>query len=221
MPEDLFTADLFADDRRQIALSDGAWLLGGFALPRADALIAAIAPLIAAAPFRHWETPGGRHMSVAMSNCGPLGWVSDRGGYRYTPRDPLSGAKWPPMPPLFLGLAQDAAAKAGYPDFQPDACLINRYQPGTQLTLHQDQDEQDLRAPIVSVSLGLPALFLWGGDTRAQRPARHRLSHGDVVVWGGRSRMVFHGVAPLPDGQHPATGSLRYNLTFRKAGAGD
>lgn len=218
MQPDLFTPDLFADDRRQIPLSDGALLLGGFALPHAGALIPAIATLTASAPFRHLETPGGRRMSVAMSNCGPLGWVSDRGGYRYAARDPLSGDPWPAMPPLFLSLAREAAAQAGFADFVPDACLINCYQPGTQLTLHQDRDENDRRAPIVSVSLGLPAVFLWGGDIRARRPARHALFHGDVVVWGGPSRMNFHGIAPLAQGDHPATGPLRYNLTFRQAG---
>lgn len=193
-------------------------LLGGFALSHAEPLVAAIAALTAAAPFRHMETPGGRRMSVAMSNCGPLGWVSDRGGYRYAARDPLSGEPWPAMPVLFRTLAQDAAAQAGFADFAPDACLINRYEPGTQLTLHQDRDEQDRRAPIVSVSLGLPAVFLWGGESRAGRAARHALFHGDVVVWGGPSRMNFHGIAPLKDGLHPATGALRYNLTFRTAG---
>jgi alkylated DNA repair protein (DNA oxidative demethylase) len=155
-------------------------------------------------------------MSVAMTNCGERGWVSDRSGYRYDAVDPETQRPWPAMPQLFRTLAQDAAAAAGYAGFAPDACLINRYLPGTRLSLHQDRDELDLRAPIVSVSLGLPAVFLWGGLRRADRPTRVRLAHGDVVVWGGPSRLVFHGIAPLAEGDHALTGRERINLTFRK-----
>lgn len=213
LPDD----DLFAQSRSHIALGPGAALLGGFALDRAEALIAAIDTLSQAAPFRHLETPGGRRMSVAMTNCGALGWVSDRTGYRYDPVDPLTGATWPAMPDLFRTLAAQAADRLDHRDFIPDACLINRYAPGSRLTLHQDRDECDGTAPIVSVSLGLPATFLWGGLARSDRPARHRLVHGDVVVWGGPSRWVFHGIDTLKDGDHPVTGALRYNITFRKA----
>lgn len=199
-------------------LADGAWVLRGFALAEASALVDAIGAIAATAPFRHLVTPGGYRMSVAMTNCGRLGWVSDRRGYRYSPRDPLHDRPWPPMPPLFAGLAERAAADAGFPGFAPDACLVNRYEPGARLTLHQDRDEGNYDAPIVSVSLGLPATFLFGGDARTDRQQRIPLQHGDVVAWGGPSRMRFHGVLPLKPGVHALTGGQRLNLTFRKAG---
>ncbi len=157
-------------------------------------------------------------MSAAMTNCGGLGWVSDRRGYRYEAIDPFTGAHWPAMPKSFTTLAKQAAAQAGYANFTPDACLINRYEPGAQMTLHQDRDEQNFAAPIVSVSLGLPIIFLWGGATRAEKPAKIQLFSGDVVVWGGPARLNFHGVAKLAAGQHPVFGSRRINLTFRQAG---
>lgn len=212
------TADLFADTRSHIPLAPGAVLLGGFALADADALAERIGALSAVSPFRRMETRGGGRMSVAMLNCGQLGWVSDARGYRYDPIDPETGAPWPAMPPEFRALAVRAAAAAGFAGFAPDACLMNRYMPGARLGLHRDADERDRRSPVVSVSLGLPATFLWGGDARTDRTARHLLFHGDVVVWGGPSRMVYHGVDALEDGDHPATGPMRYNLTFRKAG---
>ena len=198
-------------------LADGAVVLRGFARTLAPQLLDEIGVIIGRAPWRHMITPGGLRMSVAMTNCGQAGWVSDRTGYRYDQHDPLSGEPWPAMPAAFLDLATRAAADAGFAEFAPDACLINRYAPGTRLSLHQDRDERDLRAPIVSVSLGLPAVFLFGGLRRADRPARIRLAHGDVVVWGGPSRLAFHGVAPLADGDHPLLGRERINLTFRKA----
>ncbi|TWG89333.1 DNA-N1-methyladenine dioxygenase [Cupriavidus gilardii J11] len=199
-------------------LAPGASVLRRFARAQAGALLDVVAGVAAVAPFRHLVTPGGRRMSVAMTNCGRLGWVSDRQGYRYDPVDPATGLHWPAMPRAFAVLARDAAAAAGYPDFTPDACLINRYLPGTRLSLHQDRDELDVRAPIVSVSLGVPAVFLFGGLRRADRPARIRVIHGDVVVWGGPSRLAFHGIAPLAQADHPLTGDTRINLTFRKAG---
>lgn len=173
--------------------------------------------IVEAAPFRHLVTPGGQRMSVAMTNCGPYGWISDRRGYRYEPIDPDSGKPWPALPDPFLDLARRAAADAGYPNFTPDACLINRYEPGSRLTLHQDKNEQDFNEPIVSVSLGLPAVFLFGGPARVDRPRRVRLVHGDVAVWGGPSRLNFHGIAPLGDGDHPFMGPHRINLTLRRA----
>jgi alkylated DNA repair protein (DNA oxidative demethylase) len=209
------TGDLFEDADQP--LGPGAALLRGFARDCAADLIAAANGVIARAPLRHMVTPGGLQMSVAMTNCGPLGWVSDRRGYRYQANDPLSGQPWPEMPGLFRSVARAAAERAGFPDFVPDACLINRYVPGTRLSLHQDRDETDFGAPIVSVSLGLPAVFLFGGLHRADRPRRLLLEHGDVVVWGGPSRLVYHGVAPLASGLHPALGAQRFNLTFRKA----
>ena len=212
----MMLSDLFEGNRPRVTLGVGAALLGGFARERANELISHIHDLSAQAPFRHMETRGGKRMSVAMLNCGSLGWVSDRSGYRYTDFDPLTGNAWPAFPPLFLDLAAQAAQEMGFQDFVPDACLINRYQPGGRLSLHQDMDEQDHVAPIVSVSLGLPATFLWGGLHRNMRPARHQVFHGDVVVWGGPSRMIFHGVDVLKDGFHPATGTVRFNLTFRK-----
>ena len=199
-------------------IAPGAVLLRGFALDVADALVQGIKQVIAAAPFRHLITPGGRTMSVGMSNCGALGWVSDRTGYRYERTDSLSGQPWPPMPAGFADMAARAASEAGFDGFRPDACLINRYEPGARLSLHQDSDEADLAAPIVSVSLGLPAIFLFGGLQRTDRPARYRLAHGDVAVWGGPSRLAFHGVTPLADGDHPQLGRQRINLTFRRAG---
>lgn len=215
---DLFSADLFAsaDGSREL-LAPGAWVLRGFALDRVAALLAALERISAAAPFRHLVTPGGFRMSVAMTNCGGFGWVSDRRGYRYDRRDPLSGQRWPAMPAVFSELAAVAAAAASFAHFEPDACLINRYAPGTRLTLHQDRNEHDFGAPIVSVSLGLPATFLFGGDARADKPQRVPLRHGDVVVWGGPARLRYHGVLPLKDGQHELLGAQRINLTLRKA----
>lgn len=197
-------------------LGNGAWILRGFAREQAPALLAGIDAAVSAAPLRHMVTPGGRPMSVAMTNCGERGWVSDRRGYRYEFCDPVSGMPWPPMPAEFLALARLAAKTAGYPGFQPDACLINSYAPGARMALHQDRDETDLEAPIVSVSLGLPAIFLFGGAARADKPQRRRIVHADVVVWGGESRLFFHGIAPLARGEHPLTGAQRLNLTFRK-----
>ena len=169
-------------------------------------LIADIGAIAAQAPFRHMVTPGGHQMSVAMTNCGNAGWVTDRSGYRYDGVDPESRSPWPAMPASFRALAAEAAAEAGFDGFAPDACLINRYEPGARMSLHQDKDENDFGAPIVSVSLGLPAIFLFGGLQRSDKPRRFRLEHGDVVVWGGPSRLFFHGVAPLADGEHALTG---------------
>jgi len=198
-------------------LAPGAWLLRGFALPVDCALAAAVEGIEAAAPFRHLETPGGFRMSVAMTNCGSCGWVSDRRGYRYESCDPLSGSPWPRMPDTFLALAGSAAAEGGFPGFAPDACLINRYVPGARMTLHQDKDESNFGWPIVSVSLGLPAVFLLGGDQRSDKHLRIPLHHGDVVVWGGPARLRHHGVLALKEGIHEALGALRLNLTFRRA----
>ncbi|HTW73389.1 MAG TPA: DNA oxidative demethylase AlkB [Steroidobacteraceae bacterium] len=198
-------------------LGEAAALLPGFARAQADTLPPLLQTLWRAAPLRHMSTPGGARMSVAMSNCGPFGWVSDRRGYRYEHCDPHSGQPWPPMPPQLRELAQRAAAALRFVDFEPDACLINYYAPGTRLTLHQDRDERDLGAPVVSVSCGLPATFLFGGLRRRDAVRRVPLFHGDVVVWGGAQRLAFHGVAPLADGQHPIAGRCRVNLTFRRA----
>jgi len=192
-------------------------LLRGFARPQQNELISAVEAVIAQAPFRHLITPGGYRMSVAMTNCGAVGWVSDASGYRYDGTDPESGKPWPAMPPLFRTLAEEAAAEAGFVGFAPDACLINRYEPGARLSLHQDRDEHNMRAPIVSVSLGLPATFLFGGLQRSDPTRRYRLEHGDVTVWGGPARLTFHGVAPLADGEHGLLGRKRINLTFRRA----
>jgi DNA oxidative demethylase len=199
------------------AIAEGAVLLRGFAKPVEDELITALREIVAQAPFRHMLTPGGHQMSVAMTNCGDAGWVTDRSGYRYDSADPQSGKPWPPMPPSFLALAKQAALEAGFDDFATDACLINRYQPGARMSLHQDRDEGDFGAPIVSVSLGLPATFLFGGLKRSDKTQRYRLEHGDIAVWGGSARLAFHGVAPLADGEHAVLGRQRINLTFRKA----
>ena len=217
MTLDLFAAD--APELRDETLSPGAVVLRGFATACAQALKDDVGRVSAAAPFRHLVTPGGFRMSVAMTNCGALGWVSDRRGYRYDPVDPESGRRWPALPESFRALARDAAARAGFAGFAPDACLVNRYAADARLSMHQDRDEKDLRAPIVSVSLGLPAVFLWGGDERAAKTRRIALQHGDVVVWGGPSRLRYHGVLALKDGEHPFAGGHRINITFRKVTA--
>jgi len=214
------TADLFAgltDGRpSEVVMAEGAVLLRGLIGETEAELIAALRDIVAAAPFRHMVTPGGHQMSVAMTNCGNAGWVTDRTGYRYSSDDPETGKPWPAMPPQFRALADRAAARAGFAGFAPEVCLINRYVPGARMSLHQDKDELDFGAPIVSVSLGLPATFLFGGLKRSDKPQRFRLDHGDIAVWGGPARLFFHGVAPLADGEHPVMGPQRINLTFRK-----
>jgi alkylated DNA repair protein (DNA oxidative demethylase) len=215
------TLDLFSDaelPRGNEAIGPGAFVLRGFALPFVNDLLPALHEVERRAAFRHLVTPGGLAMSVAMTNCGRLGWISDRRGYRYAELDPQTGRPWPPMPAVFERLAQASAAEAGFGGFEPDACLINRYEPGTRLSLHQDKDERDYDAPIVSVSLGMPATFLFGGLARGDKAARIPLVHGDVVVWGGADRLRYHGVLPLEDRPHEILGSRRINLTFRKAG---
>ena len=210
----LFDADPVPPTREP--LEEGAVLLRAFAAAEAGGLVEEVARIAQAAPFRRLVTPGGYTMSVAMTNCGRVGWVSDRTGYRYDPLDPDTGRAWPALPPSFLDLAVRAAAEAGFAGYDPDACLINRYEAGSKLGLHQDKDEKDAWAPIVSVSLGLPAVFLWGGRRRGDSIRRMRLESGDIAVWGGPARFVYHGVAPLKTGDHPLTGPVRFNLTFRK-----
>lgn len=208
--------DLFADTT-STDICEGAVLLHGFAAAEAARLMDTVSGVFAQAPPRHMLTPGGRRMSVAMSNCGRYGWVTDRRGYRYEARAPENGHPWPSMPDLIADLARRAATTAGHPGFEPDACLINHYAPGARMALHQDRDERDLSAPIVSVSLGLAATFLFGGPRRNERPRRILVRNGDVIVWGGPARLHFHGVAPLAQGQHPLTGACRINLTLRRA----
>lgn len=199
-------------------LATGAVLLRGFAFLNEGALLESLRDVTRMSPFRHMITPGGHRMSVAMTNCGALGWVTDRTGYRYDGIDPESGERWPAMPASFLTLATSAAAMAGFPLFLPDACLINRYEPGAKLSLHQDKNERDFDAPIVSVSLGIPAVFLFGGMERGDKTLRVPVKHGDVVVWGGPARLRYHGVMPLKQGYHDVLGANRVNLTFRRAG---
>ncbi len=210
------TMPLFELEAR-LFLAPDAWLLRGFAARHACGVLDALHTVIAAAPLRNMLTPGGQRMSVAMTNCGALGWVSDRGGYRYVRDDPQSRLCWPAMPTAFMQLAQSAALAAGFADFEPDACLINRYGIGDKLSLHRDEDERDFQQPIVSVSLGIDAVFLFGGLARQDRPRRVPLAHGDVVVWGGQSRLNYHGVAAIAPASHPSTGDYRFNLTFRRA----
>jgi alkylated DNA repair protein (DNA oxidative demethylase) len=198
-------------------LGESAVLLRGFASADSPRIFAHVTKIAEASPFRHMITPGGFRMSIAITNCGKAGWISDRKGYRYSEIDPETSKPWPAMPALFSKLAEGAAAAGGFPGFKSDACLINRYEPGARLTLHQDRNELDFTQPIVSVSLGLPATFLFGGDTRKDRPRRYRLESGDVVVWGGPTRLAYHGVAPLKEGISALTGACRINLTFRKA----
>jgi DNA oxidative demethylase len=213
-----FCRGLFTTPRE--ILADGAVLLRRFAEKEVAGLVDAIAKIAEAAPFRHLITPGGHRMTVAMTNCGTVGWVSDRSGYRYDPVDPASGRTWPAMPGSFLTLAQRAANEGGFSDFHPDVCLINRYETGARLTLHQDHDERDLKDPIVSVSLGLPAVFLFGGLRRSDKTTRIWLESGDVAVWGGPARLTYHGVDRLEAGDHPLTGNYRFNLTFRRSAYG-
>jgi DNA oxidative demethylase len=213
--------DLFDDRNPQQQslerMGDGAFLLRGLAIPFESDLLRDLANVVAEAPFRHMITPGGFTMSVAMTNCGEAGWITDRTGYRYDRIDPDSGRPWPAMPASFRMVAMHASAEAGYPDFIPDACLVNRYEPGARLSLHQDRNERDFANPIVSVSLGLPAIFQFGGPGRADPVKRYPLRHGDVAVWGGPSRLYFHGVPALKEGDHPVLGAARINLTFRGA----
>jgi DNA oxidative demethylase len=199
------------------SIGPGAFILRAYAHGQEEALLQEVAAITAAAPYRHLITPGGYRMSVAMTNCGEVGWMSDLTGYRYDATDPLSRRHWPHMPDVFRDLALYAAAEAGYTAFRPDACLINRYEPGARLSLHRDYDEDDAAAPIVSVSIGVPATFLWGGVRRTDKTTKTRLESGDVVVWGGASRFFYHGVATLRETVHPLTGTMRINLTFRKA----
>jgi alkylated DNA repair protein (DNA oxidative demethylase) len=214
--------DLFQDQSTLVlpvreVLAEGAVLMRGFALPHAKEVMAALEIVTRQAPFRHMITPGGFTMSVAMTNCGSAGWVTDPTGYRYDAIDPETGEKWPTLPSSFLELAGKAARGAGYPDFVPDACLINRYEPGARLSLHQDKNERDFKHPIVSVSLGLPATFQFGGLKRQDPVIKYPVHHGDVAVWGGVSRLRFHGVLTLKDGEHPVMGRMRINLTLRGA----
>lgn len=206
-----------ANDAPRIELAPGAAFLPGRALGAAPALLAEVQAIASRAAFRRMSTPGGRPMSVGMTNAGVAGWVTDEHGYRFASRDPLTGQPWPPMPERFKELARSAAGEAGFPGFAPNACVINRYDPGARMTLHQDRNEQDFSQPIVSVSLGLPAVFEFGGLERSDRTVRRRLEHGDVVVWGGPARLCFHGVRPIEAGRHPASGPCRINLTFRAA----
>lgn len=209
--------DLFGATSEPIQIGPGAFLLRGFALTESDALLQQIESVAQQAPFRHQITPGGHTMSAAMTNCGDLGWVTDTSGYRYSRLDPMTGQPWPALPALVLDVAQRAASTAGYSGFAPQACLINRYVTGARMGLHQDKDEQDLDAPIVSISLGAPMHFQFGGLTRQDRYVRWKLEHGDVVVWGGESRLYYHGVAPMgKNAAHPVSGSVRYNITLRR-----
>lgn len=217
---DDMTFDLLAglDEGERESIGQRACILRGFALPHIDALLSAIERLVFQAPFRHMATPGGLTMSVALTNCGRLGWSSDRHGYRYTEINPDTGQPWPAMPESFERLAHEGAAAAGFAGFKPDACLMNRYLPGNQLSLHQDKNERDFSAPIVSISLGMPAVFLFGGHKRSDTPMKIPLHHGDVAVWGGEDRLRYHGVMRMREQPHPLLGSQRINLTFRKAG---
>lgn len=218
------TFDLFADHEpvqqaRAEQIGEQAWVLRGFALSRIDQLLSELNTVLAAAPLRHMVTPGGFSMSVGTSSCGSLGWITDRKGYRYSSVDPLSGLPWPALPTVFVDLARAAAEQAGFAEFAPDSCLINQYVPSAKMSLHQDKDEKAYAAPIVSLSLGLPAMFLFGGFERGDKCQRIPLLHADMVIWGGVDRLRFHGVLPIKPGHHPKLGERRINLTFRVAGS--
>lgn len=208
---------LFALPQKLEIIKD-VYLLSGFVAPFEAQILTDLNAIILAAPLRQMMTPSGFSMSVTTTSCGQLGWVSDKKGYRYSQVDPVSNQLWPAMPDSFRQLAQHAAVTAGFASFDPDACLINCYQPSTKMGLHQDKDEQDFTQPIVSVSLGVPAIFQMGGFARTDKALKLPLYHGDVLVWGGESRLRFHGVLPIKAENHPAFGERRINLTFRKAG---
>ncbi|MDI1298906.1 DNA oxidative demethylase AlkB [Methylotenera sp.] len=211
--------DLFANIQpNKLEIVKDAYLLKSYALANEQSLLMDLAELVSQAPLRFMMTKMGFAMSAAMTNCGALGWVSDRQGYRYDMKDPANNKPWPLMPVSFQQLAVLAAAEAGFDNFQPDACLINQYQVGASMGLHQDKNELDFNQPIVSVSLGIPAVFKFGGLARTDKTLRIPLVHGDVIVWGGESRLNFHAIAPLKMNTHPILGAYRYNLTFRKAG---
>lgn len=216
------TLDMFEQDGVNAGQSEvygqDVHILRGLALPYVDDIMRALINQIKPqSPLRHMTTPGGYSMSVAMTNCGQRGWETSRSGYQYTAIDPLTNQPWPDMPATFMTLAQVAANKAGFVNFRPDSCLINEYQAGSKMSLHQDKDEADLAAPIVSVSLGLSARFLLGGFTRQDKAVRIALHHGDVMVWGRSDRLRFHGILPIKAALHSVTGDCRINLTFRKA----
>lgn len=209
--------ELFEPPQQQQILED-VYLLQGFALSGAAHLVADLHAVIQIAPLRQMLTPSGLMMSVLTSSCGKRGWISDKKGYRYSTIDPISGQTWPEMPDSFITLAQQAAAIAGFENFAPDSCLINSYASGAKMGLHQDKDERDFTQPIVSVSLGVAAMFQMGGFKRGEQALKFALHHGDVLVWGRTARLRFHGVLPVKAATHPAFGERRVNLTFRKAG---
>jgi len=208
--------DLFAHEPQQ-KVAEGAWLLRGFALAFTSELLFEIQQVIAQAPLRTMHTPSGLPLSVQTTSCGDAGWVSDAYGYRYARRNSFAQKRWPAMPKAFSTLAQQAASAAGFKHYVPDSCLINVYNVGAKMSLHQDKNEKDFSQPIVSVSLGLPATFLLGGLARENATQKIQLIHGDIIVWGGPARLFFHGVLPIKAGRHPLLGERRINLTFRNA----
>ena len=213
--------DLFQDQPPDLperqALGPESWLLRHTLQTTACHLMADIHTLTATHPFQHMVTRGGHTMSVATSSYGSYGWVSDaQKGYRYASSNIETGQPWPPIPAHWLALATALAEKAGFNGFHPDSALINRYAVGARMGLHQDRDEATLAWPIVSLSLGLPARFMFGGKQRQAPVKDFTLLHGDVVVWGGADRLRFHGIRPLKAGHHSLTGPYRYNITFRR-----
>ena len=218
MSLDLFAEQDLQQPARVERISEQGFVLRGFALPWSNELLTALGSVLQQSPLRQMQTPGGFTMSARLSSCGDLGWTTDRDGYRYSPIDPLSAQPWPAMPGVFLALAEAAARACGFNDFVPDACLINAYAPGAKMSLHQDKNERSYTAPIVSISLGLPAIFQFGGFQRSDPTRRISLFHGDVVVWGGVDRLRFHGVMPIKPGHHSLLGEQRLNITLRQAG---
>jgi len=190
----------------------GATLMRGLAQAQDGEFLEAMQGVLSAAPLHHATTPTGLPMGVMVSDCG----TPEAFRRRWDPANPAVRQMWPPMPRALLDFSLRCAVRAGFPLFRPDTCHVNRYQAGTKLGLHQDRHECDMSQPIVSVSFGLECVFLLGGLERTDSPKRILLEHGDVIVWGGPSRMRFHGVQPLKPGHHPLTGPYRYNLTFRK-----
>ena len=217
------TGDLFSDEAlqqpaRREQIGEQSYVLRGYALPWLERVLPELRAVLVQSPFRHMVTPGGFTMSAALSSCGALGWTTSPQGYRYSPLDPERQQPWPSMPAVLRELAINAASAAGFDGFAPDACLINRYVPGARMSLHQDKNERDYNAPVVSLSLGLPAVFLFGGHQHSDKTQKISLFHGDVAVWGGVDRLRFHGVLPIKEGAHPRMGPQRINLTFRTAG---
>lgn len=208
--------DLFSNNRPPIEeIYPDLFVLANFV--DTNPLMVQVERITKVSPFRKMMTPNGHYTGVALTNCGDFGWTSDRNEYRYSSSDPLNNQPWLAIPESFKALAKNAAHVAGFKDFEPDACLINQYLIGTKLGSHQDKNEKDFSQPIVSVSIGLSAVFQIFGNQRAGQAINYRLYDGDVVVWGNSARLCYHGVRTLSAAELDPTCQQRINITFRKS----